>query len=69
MDKCNYWDKNRRIIIVRQKISKPPNTTGRTLSLFPEDEIHRNYRYSSGQIVAIRSKILKLWGYLENKKP
>lgn len=41
------WDKQRRLVIVRQKIANRPNATGRTLSLLPEDEIHRNYRYSA----------------------
>lgn len=41
------WDKARRIVIVRQKIEKRPEAPGRMLSLFPEDEIHRNYRYSA----------------------
>jgi hypothetical protein len=41
------WDKQRRLVIVRQKIANRPNATGRTLSLFPDDEIHRNYRYSA----------------------
>ncbi|MFK7101524.1 transposase [Flavobacterium oreochromis] len=44
---ANSWDKNRRIVIVRQKMSERPNATGRTLSLFPEDKLHRNYRYSA----------------------
>src|SRR5690606_34303491 len=41
------WDKQRRLVIVRQKIANRPNATGRTLSLFPDDEIHRNYSYSA----------------------
>ena len=41
------WQKPRRIVVVRQKISRRPEATGRTLSLFPDDEIHRNYRYSA----------------------
>lgn len=41
------WENPRRIVIVRQKIAQRPNACGRTLSLFPEDEIHRNYRYSA----------------------
>lgn len=40
-------DKARRIVIVRQKIKKRPNASGKTLNLFPEDELHRNYRYSA----------------------
>lgn len=43
----NSWLKSRRMVIIRQKISEKPNATGRMLSLFPEDEIHRNYRYSA----------------------
>lgn len=41
------WDTARRIVIVRQKIKKRPKASGKTLSLFPEDELHRNYRYSA----------------------
>lgn len=41
------WEKARRIVIVRQKIEIRPNAPGKQLSLFPEDEIHRNYRYSA----------------------
>jgi hypothetical protein len=44
---ANSWQKSRRIVIVRQKINRRPEATGRTLSLFPDDEIHRNYRYSA----------------------
>jgi hypothetical protein len=44
---ANIWEKPRRIVIVRQKIQQRPQATGRTLSLFEEDEIHRNYRYSA----------------------
>ena len=41
------WDKPRRIVIVRQKIKDRPQATGKQLSLFPEEEIYRNYRYSA----------------------
>lgn len=41
------WNKPRRIVMVRQKIEQKPEAAGRTLSLFPEDEIHRNYHYSA----------------------
>ena len=41
------WEKARRMVIVRQKISVRPQATGKTLSLFPEEEIYRNYRYSA----------------------
>jgi hypothetical protein len=41
------WEKPRRIVIVRQKIKDRPQATGKQLSLFPEQEIYRNYRYSA----------------------
>jgi hypothetical protein len=44
---AHHWATPRRIIIVRQKIQQRPKATGRTLSLFWEDEMHRNYRYAA----------------------
>ena len=41
------WDKARRIVIVRQQLKQRPKATGKTLSLFPEEELHRSYRYSA----------------------
>lgn len=41
------WEHPRRLVIVRQKIELRPKAAGRQLSLFPEDEIHKNYRYSA----------------------
>jgi len=41
------WDKPRRIVIVRQKIKDRPKATGKQLSLFEDEEIYRNYRYSA----------------------
>jgi hypothetical protein len=40
-------DKPGRTVIVRQKLAKRPNAPGKQLSLFPEDEIYRSYRYSA----------------------
>ena len=45
--KAASWEKERRLVIVRQKIQEKPQAPGKTLSLFPEDEVHRNYRYSA----------------------
>jgi hypothetical protein len=41
------WENPRRLIIVRRKITNKDKTIGKTLSLFPEDEIHKNYKYSA----------------------
>ena len=40
------WKMSRRIIIVRQKIDKRPNATGKKLTLFGEEIDHGAYRYS-----------------------
>jgi hypothetical protein len=44
---ANTWQRHRRLVIVRQKIQVRPMAAGKQLSLFPEDEIHRSYRYSA----------------------
>ena len=47
MYKSNSWTKARRLVIVRQRINERPQAPGKQLSLFSEEEIHRNYRYSA----------------------
>lgn len=46
---ASSWEKPRRLVVVRRKVEQDNKalTVGKTLSLFPEDEIHRNYRYSA----------------------
>lgn len=41
------WKSPRRIVIVRQKIKDRPKAPGKQLSLFLEEEIYNNYRYSA----------------------
>jgi hypothetical protein len=43
---CKDWKTARRIIIIRQKISRRPNATGKTLTLFGEVIDNGEYRYS-----------------------
>ena len=40
------WDKPRRLVMVRQKVSQRPKATGKVLRLFEDDEIINGYRYS-----------------------
>jgi hypothetical protein len=47
MYQSSSWTKARRIVIVRQQIKERPQAPGKQLSLFPDEEIHRNYRYSA----------------------
>jgi hypothetical protein len=43
---ANGWPCPRRIILIRQSISKRPNATGRQLNLFRNTELYDRYRYS-----------------------
>lgn len=47
MYQSNSWQKPRRMVIVRQRIKERPQAPGKQLTLFSEEEIHRNYRYSA----------------------
>lgn len=44
--KCDDWQELRRVIIIRQKIDKRPNATGKKITLFGEEIDHGAYRYS-----------------------
>jgi hypothetical protein len=41
------WHKPRRIVVVRQELKDRPKAPGKQLSLFAEEEIYKNYRYSA----------------------
>jgi len=45
--KSDSWEKARRLVIVRQRIKDRPNAPGKQLTLFSEQEVFRNYRYSA----------------------
>lgn len=45
--KAETWSKERKIVIVRQRINDRPKAPGKQLKLFAEEEIYRNYRYSA----------------------
>lgn len=47
MYQSGSWEKPRRIVIVRQKINARPKATGKQLTLFQDEEIYRQYRYSA----------------------
>jgi hypothetical protein len=44
--KANGWDKERRMVMVRQQIARRPKATGKALKLFAEDVGIKDYRYS-----------------------
>lgn len=47
MYQSDSWKSKRRLVIVRQKIKDRPKSPGKQLSMFPEEEIYKNYRYSA----------------------
>ncbi len=44
--KCKEWEKERRIIIIRQRTDKRPEASGKQITLFGEEIDHSMYRYS-----------------------
>lgn len=40
------WDKPRRLVMVRQFVPERPRATGKSLKLFEDDGMYKNYRYS-----------------------
>jgi hypothetical protein len=56
----NSWSKPRRIVIVRQKIKDRPQAPGKQLSLFLEEEIYKNYRYSA-YVTSLKFASTEIW--------
>ncbi len=54
------WLKPRRIVIVRQRIKDRPQAPSKQLSLFMEEEIYKNYRYSA-YVTSIRLAPAEIW--------
>lgn len=60
------WEHPRRIVVVRQKIPQRPKAAGKQLSLFPEDELYRNYRYSA-YFTNLRYGAIDVWKTYRNR--
>ena len=58
--KSDSWNKERRLVIVRQRIKERPNAAGKMLSLFPDDEEYRNYRYSA-YVTSMKLSPVEIW--------
>ena len=54
------WLKPRRIVIERQRIKDRPQAPGKQLSLFIEEEIYKNYRYSA-YLTSMRLAPAEIW--------
>jgi hypothetical protein len=44
---ASSWESPRRLVIVRQRTQVRPQATGKALSLFPDEDFSRDYRYSA----------------------
>ena len=60
------WDKARRFIMVRQKVSKRPKATGKVLRLFEDDEIINGYRHSC-YITNLTLPAAEIWRLYRNR--
>ena len=60
MYQSESWSKPRRLVIVRQKIKERPQAAGKQLSLFSEEELHRNYRYSA-YVTSLKLAPAEVW--------
>ena len=54
------------MIIVRQRISERPNAPGKQLSLFPEDDEYRNYRYAA-YVTNLKMSMVDVWRLYRNR--
>jgi hypothetical protein len=60
------WQKARRMVIVRQKIKDRPNAVGKTLKLFGEESIYRQYRYSA-YFTTLKLSTTEVWRIYRNR--
>lgn len=60
MYQSESWKKPRRIVIVRQKLKDRPQAPGKQLSLFAEEEIYMNYRYSA-YVTSMKLAPAEIW--------
>jgi len=60
------WRKERRMVIVRQKIKDRPNAVGKTLKLFGEESIYRQYRYTA-YFTTLKLSAMEVWRIYRNR--
>lgn len=56
------WDKPRRLVMVRQQLSKRPRATGKLLRLFEDDEVINGYRHSC-YITNLTLPAAEIWSF------
>ena len=60
MYQSQSWEKPRRIVVVRQRIKDRPKAPGKQLTLFAEEEIYKNYRYSA-YVTSLKLAPAEIW--------
>lgn len=60
------WTKARRMVIVRQKIKDRPNAIGKTLTLFDDASIYRQYRYTA-YFTTLKLSATEVWRIYRNR--
>ncbi len=60
------WKTDRRMVIVRQKIKDRPNAIGKTLKLFGEESIYRQYRYTA-YFTTLKLSAAEVWRVYRNR--
>lgn len=60
------WKTARRMVVVRQKIKDRPNAIGKTLKLFGEESIYRQYRYTA-YFTTLKLSATEVWRIYRNR--
>lgn len=60
MYQSDSWQKPRRIVMVRQRIKDRPKAPGKQLTLFADEEIYKNYRYSA-YVTNLKLPAVEIW--------
>jgi Transposase DDE domain group 1 len=60
------WKHTRRMVVVRQKIKDRPNAIGKTLTLFDDGSIYRQYRYTA-YFTTLKLSSIEVWRLYRNR--
>jgi hypothetical protein len=58
--KAANWKQSRRMVIVRQRIKDRPNAIGKTLTLFDDESIYKQYRYTA-YFTTLKLSAIEVW--------
>jgi hypothetical protein len=64
--KAANWKQSRRMVIVRQRIKDRPNAIGKTLTLFDDESIYKQYRYTA-YFTTLKLSATEVWRVYRNR--